>query len=174
MCLLLIKRIACDFLFFFLCDLCFQREMYQRVFQKPADRHSDFSRLARVLTGNTIALVLGGGGARYSPFKNPNETIKKPHFWLHFHTPTLIDTTVAFFFKSPLPPPRSLCLTSCLCCSLSVNYIFFWQPLFVYSVFCVWFVCGLQEVFEGWLLLFFSLPWFLLWFVFFCIVFTLL
>ncbi|KAB5549206.1 hypothetical protein PHYPO_G00064720 [Pangasianodon hypophthalmus] len=40
------------------------REMYQRVFQKPADRHSDFSRLARVLTGNAIALVLGGGGAR--------------------------------------------------------------------------------------------------------------
>uniref|UniRef100_A0A8C1LSG4 lysophospholipase n=1 Tax=Cyprinus carpio TaxID=7962 RepID=A0A8C1LSG4_CYPCA len=41
-----------------------EREMYQRVFQKPADRHSDFSRLARVLTGNVIALVLGGGGAR--------------------------------------------------------------------------------------------------------------
>uniref|UniRef100_A0A3B1JXB1 lysophospholipase n=1 Tax=Astyanax mexicanus TaxID=7994 RepID=A0A3B1JXB1_ASTMX len=41
-----------------------EREMYQRVFQKPADRHSDFSRLARVLTGNAIALVLGGGGAR--------------------------------------------------------------------------------------------------------------
>uniref|UniRef100_A0A672MM07 lysophospholipase n=1 Tax=Sinocyclocheilus grahami TaxID=75366 RepID=A0A672MM07_SINGR len=39
-------------------------EMYQRVFQKSADRHSDFSRLARVLTGNAIALVLGGGGAR--------------------------------------------------------------------------------------------------------------
>ncbi|XP_026859503.2 patatin-like phospholipase domain-containing protein 7a [Electrophorus electricus] len=39
-------------------------EMYQRVFQKTADRHSDFSRLARVLTGNAIALVLGGGGAR--------------------------------------------------------------------------------------------------------------
>ncbi|XP_029775689.1 patatin-like phospholipase domain-containing protein 7 isoform X2 [Suricata suricatta] len=39
-------------------------EMYQRVFQKPPDRHSDFSRLARVLTGNAIALVLGGGGAR--------------------------------------------------------------------------------------------------------------
>uniref|UniRef100_A0A4W3GQS8 lysophospholipase n=1 Tax=Callorhinchus milii TaxID=7868 RepID=A0A4W3GQS8_CALMI len=31
---------------------------------KPPDRHSDFSRLARVLTGNSIALVLGGGGAR--------------------------------------------------------------------------------------------------------------
>ncbi|KAG5854097.1 hypothetical protein ANANG_G00033910 [Anguilla anguilla] len=31
---------------------------------KTADRHSDFSRLARVLTGNSIALVLGGGGAR--------------------------------------------------------------------------------------------------------------
>uniref|UniRef100_A0A8C8HJY9 lysophospholipase n=1 Tax=Oncorhynchus tshawytscha TaxID=74940 RepID=A0A8C8HJY9_ONCTS len=40
------------------------REMYERAFQKPPDRHSDFSRLARVLTGNTIALVLGGGGAR--------------------------------------------------------------------------------------------------------------
>ncbi|XP_062398636.1 patatin-like phospholipase domain-containing protein 7 isoform X2 [Sardina pilchardus] len=40
------------------------REVYNRVFQKPADRHSDFSRLARVLTGNAIALVLGGGGAR--------------------------------------------------------------------------------------------------------------
>ncbi|KAM4720571.1 patatin-like phospholipase domain-containing protein 7a [Anableps anableps] len=39
-------------------------EMYQRVFEKPADRHSDFSRLARILTGNAIALVLGGGGAR--------------------------------------------------------------------------------------------------------------
>lgn len=38
--------------------------MYERVFQKPPDRHSDFSRLARVLTGNAIALVLGGGGAR--------------------------------------------------------------------------------------------------------------
>ncbi|XP_073496673.1 patatin-like phospholipase domain-containing protein 7 isoform X2 [Phyllobates terribilis] len=39
-------------------------EMYERVSQKPPDRHCDFSRLARVLTGNTIALVLGGGGAR--------------------------------------------------------------------------------------------------------------
>ncbi|XP_072840759.2 patatin-like phospholipase domain-containing protein 7 isoform X2 [Pogona vitticeps] len=40
------------------------KELYERVFQKPPDRHSDFSRLARVLTGNAIALVLGGGGAR--------------------------------------------------------------------------------------------------------------
>ncbi|TFJ96918.1 N-acetylglutamate synthase, mitochondrial [Platysternon megacephalum] len=40
------------------------REMYAKVFEKDADRHSDFSRLARVLTGNSIALVLGGGGAR--------------------------------------------------------------------------------------------------------------
>ncbi|KAK0142834.1 Patatin-like phospholipase domain-containing protein 7 [Merluccius polli] len=40
------------------------RELYQRVFDKPPDRHSDFSRLARGLTGNSIALVLGGGGAR--------------------------------------------------------------------------------------------------------------
>ncbi|XP_030062468.1 patatin-like phospholipase domain-containing protein 7 [Microcaecilia unicolor] len=39
-------------------------EMYERVCQKQLDRHCDFSRLARVLTGNAIALVLGGGGAR--------------------------------------------------------------------------------------------------------------
>ncbi|XP_029470328.1 patatin-like phospholipase domain-containing protein 7 isoform X3 [Rhinatrema bivittatum] len=39
-------------------------EMFERVFEKQPDRHSDFSRLARVLTGNAIALVLGGGGAR--------------------------------------------------------------------------------------------------------------
>uniref|UniRef100_A0AAR2LNU7 lysophospholipase n=1 Tax=Pygocentrus nattereri TaxID=42514 RepID=A0AAR2LNU7_PYGNA len=38
--------------------------VYEKVFEKTADRHSDFSRLARVLTGNSIALVLGGGGAR--------------------------------------------------------------------------------------------------------------
>lgn len=44
--------------------LFLQLELYQRVFEKLADRHSDFSRLARVLTGNAIALVLGGGGAR--------------------------------------------------------------------------------------------------------------
>lgn len=45
--------------------VCFQRELYQRVFEKSPDRHSDFSRLARILTGNSIAIVLGGGGARY-------------------------------------------------------------------------------------------------------------
>lgn len=44
--------------------LSHQHELYEKVFSKRADRHSDFSRLARVLTGNTIALVLGGGGAR--------------------------------------------------------------------------------------------------------------
>lgn len=48
----------------FLCVLFVQREVYEKVFEKTADRHSDFSRLARVLTGNSIALVLGGGGAR--------------------------------------------------------------------------------------------------------------
>lgn len=43
-----------------------QRELYQRVFEKCPDRHSDFSRLARILTGNSIAVVLGGGGARWA------------------------------------------------------------------------------------------------------------
>ncbi|XP_067877117.1 LOW QUALITY PROTEIN: patatin-like phospholipase domain-containing protein 6 [Heterodontus francisci] len=49
------------------------REMYEKLFLKTADRHSDFSRLARVLTGNTIALALGGGGARRSWVDIPAE-----------------------------------------------------------------------------------------------------
>lgn len=40
------------------------------MFEKCPDRHSDFSRLARILTGNGIALVLGGGGARYTHTPN--------------------------------------------------------------------------------------------------------
>ncbi|XP_072255834.1 patatin-like phospholipase domain-containing protein 6 isoform X2 [Pyxicephalus adspersus] len=39
-------------------------EFYSRIHKKEVDKHSDFSRLARALTGNKIALVLGGGGAR--------------------------------------------------------------------------------------------------------------
>jgi hypothetical protein len=31
-----------------------------------SSRHSDFARLARRLTGTSIGLVLGGGGARYN------------------------------------------------------------------------------------------------------------
>ena len=34
--------------------------------ETKADRMSDFSRLARFLTGTSIGVVLGGGGARYS------------------------------------------------------------------------------------------------------------
>ncbi|XP_071947843.1 patatin-like phospholipase domain-containing protein 7 [Antedon mediterranea] len=41
-----------------------QRETYDKLFQKPPDRHSDFSRVARFLTGTSIGLVLGGGGAK--------------------------------------------------------------------------------------------------------------
>ncbi|XP_045105769.1 neuropathy target esterase sws-like isoform X1 [Portunus trituberculatus] len=36
----------------------------ERVFSTEPNIHSDFSRLARVLTGTTVGLVLGGGGAR--------------------------------------------------------------------------------------------------------------
>nr|XP_053657440.1 patatin-like phospholipase domain-containing protein 6 [Cherax quadricarinatus] len=36
----------------------------EKVFTTPPNVHSDFSRLARVLTGTTVGLVLGGGGAR--------------------------------------------------------------------------------------------------------------
>lgn len=40
-------------------------EMYKKLFDSEPDRLSDFSRLARFLTGTAIGLVLGGGGARY-------------------------------------------------------------------------------------------------------------
>ncbi|TKR68373.1 hypothetical protein L596_024363 [Steinernema carpocapsae] len=36
----------------------------QNVFKDKVDFNSDFSRLARILTGNAVGLVLGGGGAR--------------------------------------------------------------------------------------------------------------
>lgn len=42
-----------------------QIEYYnERVFSVEPNIHSDFSRLARVLTGTSVGLVLGGGGAR--------------------------------------------------------------------------------------------------------------
>ena len=41
-----------------------QMEQYRKVFEGKPDRLSDFSRLARFLTGTAIGLVLGGGGAR--------------------------------------------------------------------------------------------------------------
>ncbi|XP_070581967.1 patatin-like phospholipase domain-containing protein 7 [Ptychodera flava] len=40
------------------------QEIYKKQFERAPDRHSDFSRLARFLTGTSIGLVLGGGGAR--------------------------------------------------------------------------------------------------------------
>ncbi|UYV75927.1 PNPLA6 [Cordylochernes scorpioides] len=39
-------------------------ETYGKLFDKSPNIHSDFARLARFLTGTTIGLVLGGGGAR--------------------------------------------------------------------------------------------------------------
>lgn len=39
-------------------------ETYQRLLEGEPDRMSDFSRLARFLTGTAVGLVLGGGGAR--------------------------------------------------------------------------------------------------------------
>ena len=40
------------------------REAYAQVLSSPPDIHSDVARLGRFLTGNSIGLVLGGGGAR--------------------------------------------------------------------------------------------------------------
>lgn len=42
----------------------FQSELYSKVLMSEASVHSDFSRLARWLTGTSVGLVLGGGGAR--------------------------------------------------------------------------------------------------------------
>lgn len=39
-------------------------EVYNELNGTEADRMSDISRLARFLTGTSIGLVLGGGGAR--------------------------------------------------------------------------------------------------------------
>ncbi|KAL7028237.1 hypothetical protein ACKWTF_005772 [Chironomus riparius] len=39
-------------------------DLYTKVLNSEPNIHSDFSRLARWLTGNSVALVLGGGGAR--------------------------------------------------------------------------------------------------------------
>ncbi|XP_038208914.1 neuropathy target esterase sws isoform X2 [Zerene cesonia] len=39
-------------------------ELYSKVLMSEASVHSDFSRLARWLTGTSVGLVLGGGGAR--------------------------------------------------------------------------------------------------------------
>jgi len=39
-------------------------EYWEKLTVKVVDRFSDFSRLARFLTGTSVALVLGGGGAR--------------------------------------------------------------------------------------------------------------
>lgn len=40
------------------------KDYEQSLMKTPIDIHSDFSRLARFLTGTSIGLVLGGGGAR--------------------------------------------------------------------------------------------------------------
>lgn len=41
-----------------------QNDLYGKVLMSEPNIHSDFSRLARWLTGNSVGLVLGGGGAR--------------------------------------------------------------------------------------------------------------
>lgn len=41
-----------------------QNELYSKVLTSEPNVHSDFSRLARWLTGTSVGLVLGGGGAR--------------------------------------------------------------------------------------------------------------
>lgn len=44
--------------------IALQNELYSKVLMSEPNVHSDFSRLARWLTGTSVGLVLGGGGAR--------------------------------------------------------------------------------------------------------------
>ena len=46
-----------------------QNDVYRKLFEMEPDRMSDCSRLARFLTGTSIGLVLGGGGARSVYFR---------------------------------------------------------------------------------------------------------
>jgi len=62
--------IALIFMYLFIYLLVFniifqtQNELYTKVLKSEPNIHSDFSRLARWLTGTSVGLVLGGGGAR--------------------------------------------------------------------------------------------------------------
>ena len=56
-------NIACEVLT--LCWCVGQLQVYRQLMGTEPDRMSDFSRLARFLTGTSIGLVLGGGGARW-------------------------------------------------------------------------------------------------------------
>ena len=51
-----------------LLSACQQLETYRNLSRTEPDRMSDFSRLARFLTGTSIGVVLGGGGARWAVF----------------------------------------------------------------------------------------------------------
>ena len=44
-------------------------DFYEKQVFWSFERHSDFGRLARILTGNAIGVVLGGGGARGGKLK---------------------------------------------------------------------------------------------------------
>ena len=53
------------------------QDYYSQMFEQPLNIHSDFSRLARFLTGTSIGLVLGGGGARGSAHVGMIRAIKE-------------------------------------------------------------------------------------------------
>eukprot|EP00095_Tigriopus_kingsejongensis_P010722 snap_masked-scaffold753_size102382-processed-gene-0.9 protein:Tk10722 transcript:snap_masked-scaffold753_size102382-processed-gene-0.9-mRNA-1 annotation:"neuropathy target esterase sws isoform x1" len=58
-------HVRCPPRMFFKKHLVRVESMYNRIAQdSPLDIHSDFSRLARMVTGTSVGLVLGGGGAR--------------------------------------------------------------------------------------------------------------
>lgn len=52
--------------------------------QTEVNIHSDFSRLARWLTGTSVGLVLGGGGARGAAHIGMIKAIQVNNFIYHF------------------------------------------------------------------------------------------
>jgi predicted acylesterase/phospholipase RssA len=57
-----------------------QNDLYAKVLMSEPNLHSDFSRLARWLTGNSVGLVLGGGGARGAAHIGMLKAIQVCHF----------------------------------------------------------------------------------------------
>lgn len=94
------------YLFIYLCvfDIIFQtqNELYTKVLKSQPSVHSDFSRLARWLTGKSVGLVLGGGGARGAAHVG---MIKAIQVWLIFSCSLLV-----FMLSSSLVTAVSLIL----------------------------------------------------------------
>lgn len=79
-------------------QIFFQNELYSKVLMSEPNLHSDFSRLARWLTGTSVGLVLGGGGARGAAHVGMVRAIQVHKRITSFYL-TLIYFDVVFFLQ---------------------------------------------------------------------------